>query len=377
VRELVHCRNGQVQAAAGLRVLNKDMRAMMRCILTALLALLLLSTSATAQVIQGTQRNVLGWQLAAYERTNIGFTHCGMYVGYRSGIFMHFSIFKNYGWQVGWSHSSWNLTPGQQVNIALFVDGAGPTNLTAIARNQTFATADLPATAGVFDLMRKGFQMTVLAQGNQYQFNLDGTYAALTELVSCVNRFVQPARPPAPIVGAANSPQTSIPSLTAEQRLKATTLVANLLSQGDLAGYRILSAKDVEELKIPELATWHVAWRAEDVFGVMKIIPASAAQSASTISTALISDDSRGCGAGKFASGTNPDDKSPGTVRSFTACKTDKLSYEIHYIIVPRDDGGFYLFGTFGRSPSGNQATNNVDHVDGLLRAAVFGVLKH
>jgi hypothetical protein len=142
------------------------------------------------------------------------------------------------------------------------------------------------------------------------------------------------------------------------------------LSQGDLTGYQILSAKDVQELNIPELATWHVVWRAEDVLGVMRIV------SASTISTAMISDDSRGCSQGKFASGTNPDDKSPGTVRTFTACKTGKVSWETHYIIVPRDEGGFYLFGTVGRSPNSDPATA-VNHADGLLRAAVFEVLKH
>jgi hypothetical protein len=350
-------------------------------ILTSIVGLLLLATAARADVIPGTEKNVLGWQLAAYDRPAGGFSHCGMYIPYNSGIVMHYTIFANYNWRIGWSHASWNLNNGQSVPITVVVDGGAPYNLTAVAIAKTFAVADLPPTAGIFDLMRKGYQMMVYAQNNKYGFNLNGTYAALTELISCVGRFVQPPGPPAPIVGSAASPPQPSPSttasLTTEQRLEATTLVANLLSQGDLTGYRILSAKEVQELKIPELANWHVAWRAEDVFGVMKIIPASTAQSASTISTALISDDSRGCGAGKFASGTNPDDKSPGTVRSFTACKTDKLSYEIHYIIVPRDDGGFYLFGTFGRSPSGNQATNNVDHVDGLLRAAVFGVLKH
>jgi hypothetical protein len=43
---------------------------------------------------------------------------------------------------------------------------------------------------------------------------------------------------------------------------------------------------------------------------------------------------------------------------------------------VPRDDGGFYLFGTVGRSPTTDPATA-VNHADGLLRAAVFEVLKH
>jgi hypothetical protein len=79
-----------------------------------------------------------------------------MYVGYRSGIFMHFSIFANYNWRIGWSHESWNFTPGQKLNISYFVDGSGPHSLTVLAFNKSFAIADLPPTAGIFELMRKG-----------------------------------------------------------------------------------------------------------------------------------------------------------------------------------------------------------------------------
>jgi hypothetical protein len=63
-------------------------------------------------------------------------------------------------------------------------------------------------------------------------------------------------------VQSATSPPQASPTataaLTTEQRLEATTLVANLLSQGDLTGYRILGSKEVQELNIPELSTWHV-----------------------------------------------------------------------------------------------------------------------
>jgi hypothetical protein len=41
---------------------------------------------AKADVIAGTQRNVLGWDLAAYDHSGRGFSHCGMFAAYRSGI---------------------------------------------------------------------------------------------------------------------------------------------------------------------------------------------------------------------------------------------------------------------------------------------------
>jgi hypothetical protein len=167
---------------------------MLKSIFAALLGLVVSSTSSMADAIPGTKREVVGWQLAAYEGPSGGFSHCGMEIGYRSGMYMHFAIFGNYTWRIGWSHGDWRLPPGQRVNVFLFFDGIGPQTLTTVAHAKTFATADLPATASIFDLMRNASQMTVIAGGNRYKVNLDGTFTALTELVSCVNRFTQTAR---------------------------------------------------------------------------------------------------------------------------------------------------------------------------------------
>lgn len=177
---------------------------------------------------------------------------------------------------------------------------------------------------------------------------------------------------------AFNSPASPSADLSVDQRLEATTLVANILSQGDLNGFRILTSKEVQELNIPALSKWHVVWKAENGLGVMRIIPSNIAKSPSPaeLATAVVADDSRVCTKGKLASGTSPDDKSPGTTRLFVACKTDTTAWETHYIVAARDDGGYYLFGTFGLSKS-EDAAADVTHVDGLLRAAVFQVLKH
>jgi hypothetical protein len=360
--------------------------------LVPLLASLLLAGAANATPIPGSEHYVAAWQIGAYTHDNTGaFSHCAMSTAYRSGITMYFAVSANYTWRVGWSHPSWNLTKGQKINIALYIDGSAANWVTAVAYGPTLAFAELPATASLFDLFRKGYHLTVMAQGNRYDFNLDGTYAALTDLGNCVARYepgrAQPSANPPPIIGSAQPPVTphsastsaapTVPaSLTAEQRLEATTLVANLLSQGDLTGYRILSPKDVQELKVPALFTWDVVWRSEDVLGAMRIVPSKIAGSTSAIASAMISGDSKDC-SGSFASGSTPDDKSKGTTRVFTVCKTDKQAWEAHYIVTPRDDGGFYLFATFGRAASSEAAASSSNHADGLLRAAVFEVLKH
>ncbi len=91
----------------------------------------------------------------------------------------------------------------------------------------------------------------------------------------------------------------------------------------------------------------------------------------------MIANDSRRCN-GTFASGTTPDDKGKGTTRAFTACKAATIAWEIHYLIVPREQGsgGHYLFGIFAGSPE-KEPSDKAREAAGLLRAAVFQVLKH
>ena len=143
--------------------------------------------AARADTIAGSNRTVAGWYIGAYDSQG-KFTHCAMSTPYKSGITMYFSISRDYSWRVGWSHEAWRFAKGQSVDLAVYVDGVGPYSLKATAINETMALAELPSNGTVFDLMRKGLQMKVYAEGRTYGFNLDGTYAALTEILNCVGR---------------------------------------------------------------------------------------------------------------------------------------------------------------------------------------------
>jgi hypothetical protein len=201
---------------------------MLKSIIVALLGIAAFNTSSMAEVIPNTQRDVLAGQIAAFKGPNDEFSHCGMQIGSSSGVAMHFSVLRNHTRRIGWSHGDWRFPLGQRVNIFLFFDGIGPHNLPAVARATTFATADLLPTAGILDLMRKANQMTVVAEGNRYKFSLDETSAALTELVSCVNRFTQPARTLGPAIIASGQEVPLTP--TATDPTKTATTKSELLS---------------------------------------------------------------------------------------------------------------------------------------------------
>ena len=168
---------------------------MKRLLALALVAILVWQGSAKADLIPGSQTTVAGWQMGAYDRDG-KFSHCAMSAPYKSGITMVFSVSDDFSWRVGWGHTAWRFKTGQGVDLTLFVDNAGPFSLRAEAQTEILAVAELPAKEALFDLMRNGNRMTVRALGNTYAFNLDGTYAALTEVLKCTRRYTGVAAPP-------------------------------------------------------------------------------------------------------------------------------------------------------------------------------------
>lgn len=161
---------------------------MKRALAIALVAVCLWQTPAKADLIPGSRATIGGWSLSAHDRAG-KFSHCAISAPYKSGIRMLFSVSGNQSWRVGWTHESWRFTKGQSVDLTLLVDNAGPFPLKAVAATENLALAELPAREELFDVMRKGNRMTVRAMGNTYAFNLDGTYAALSEVLNCTARY--------------------------------------------------------------------------------------------------------------------------------------------------------------------------------------------
>lgn len=345
------------------------------------IALLLCTHAARADLIPGSSANVAGWRIGAYDDKQGKFSHCAMSSPYRSGITMIFSVSGDFSWRVGWTHHSWSFTKGQSVDLTLYVDDVGPFNLRANAVTETMVLAELPAKGTVFDLMRKGNRMSVRALGNSYGFSLDGTYAGLTEVLACASRYsavaggpTTPAAPPAPMMprNAPAAPQKPA-AVTAEQRLEATKVVANILAQGDMTNFRILTAKEIAELDNEYVTQSHVAWKADGILGTLRILPAGKKVSLSEMNSAIISDDARTC-KGQFASGSTPDEKSPAVLRLFTACEEGGKLFEFRYTVVPVGDGTYYLFATAGAAS--RDTGNRVAKIETALRQAVYEVLK-
>ncbi len=229
---------------------------MKRALAIALVAVCLSQTPARADLIAGSRATIGGWSLSAHDRAG-KFSHCAISAPYKSGIRMLFSVSGDQSWRVGWTHESWRFTKGQSVDLTLLVDNAGPFPLKAVAATENLALAELPAKEELFDVMRRGNRMTVRAMGNTYAFNLDGTYAALSEVLNCTARYgggsgtppgtstsagTSPPAPPAPAAPApplmppqasASPPQPRPPSApNVADRSGKTNMIRLILGEG-------------------------------------------------------------------------------------------------------------------------------------------------
>jgi hypothetical protein len=349
---------------------------MIRTIAVAVASLVLGAQAAWADLIPGSKNNVAGWDIGAYTRGD-KFSHCAMSTLYRSGITMVFSVSGDYTWRVGWAHDSWSFSKGQSVPVDIYVDNVGPISLRANAVTAKLALAELPPKAALFHLLRRGNRMTVRAGGASYAFNLDGTYAALTETLACAERYeaVASSSPRSPMPRqqtAPPQPERNARGSTAEERLEATKIVANILSQGELSNFRILTAREIAELKSGYLSSSDVVWRAEGIIGTLRIIASSTNATARQIASAVVADDTKNC-KGQSVSGSTKDQKNPEVVRLFTGCQDGDAAYQFYYTIVPLDDGAFYLFATAAKVGPGGKSEGA--KVEALLRDAVFDVM--
>lgn len=352
---------------------------MIRTIAVAIVSLVLGAQAAWADLIAGSKNNISGWDIGAYTRGD-KFSHCAMSTLYRSGITMVFSVSGDYTWRVGWAHDSWSFSKGQSVPVDIYVDNIGPITLRANAVTDKLALAELPPKAALFDLIRRGNRMTVRAGGTNYAFNLDGTYAALTVTLQCAERYeaVASSSPRSPIprpqqqTAPPPPPERNARGSTAEERLEATKIVANILSHGELSNFRILTAREIAEMKSSYLSSSDVVWRAAGVIGTLRIIASSVNATARQIAGAVVSDDTKNC-KGQSISGSTKDEKNPEVVRVFTGCQDGNEAYQFYYTVVPMDDGSFYLFATASKAGSGGKSEGA--KVEAMLRDAVFDVM--
>jgi hypothetical protein len=371
-------------------------------------AALMVGAAARAELINGTQFQSGNWKGAAYTSDSTGrFSHCAMSTAYQSGISMFFAISQNYTWRVGWSNKGWNLNVNQSYPVSLSIDGVNAGTLQAKAVNRQFAVAELPAQATLFDMFRQGNLLTMVSGNDRFQFSLLGTNAALTVLVNCTRTQVasappspqpQPApsapppgplSPPEPVEPRPSQPSAQPmpppppantrrlwPESSAQQRVEAARTLSAILALPSMQGFRPMSEREATALNLIQSVRADLAWRSDLLTGTLDIVPAQSGFNPSAIAGIIIAADRRAC-AGRFNSGTAPDQRSQRVTRLFTTCEASLRTTEARYMVVPTADGGsHYVFAMVGPSFQSGDGRTEVAKAADELRQAVLDVVR-
>jgi hypothetical protein len=337
------------------------------------------SFPAAAQTIASSRFE--GWDLSSHRSATTGqFTHCAASARYNSGVSLLYSVNHRFDWNMGFASNSWNLQTGTQVPIVYAIDALPPRAATAIAVNNHHVVVPLPDDPRLFQQMRAGLRMTVTGAGQTLTFNLTRTSVVLATLLACANdsgRSVQvqvPSSPPPQAVPVgpqvATSPRGTT-GVTADMRIEATQFVANLLSQANMRGFRILTRTELQSDQLSSfIRTSDVVWQGEGSFGTLHIRPNHDVRELDGLAADVIAWDARVC-AGEFITGRTSDPEMTNVRRLHTFCRTPDGALEtISYLLIPMPGRLVYQLSTVAPL-----SRSEAEPEDRRLRDAVHAVI--
>jgi hypothetical protein len=335
-----------------------------------------IASAATLETYQ-----VGNWQSAAYSDDQTGaFDHCAMSASYSTGNMLLFAINSNFAWSVGVLNNGWTVPPDSTHNITYSINGGILNYSTGRAVTGTEIEFPIPADEDLYNRFRYGSRIIISVMGQQLFFPLEGTQRGLAALVDCAQRHASAAAPPGTLASGTAPPGVSKPTVPGTQGMPTTSppvasglsvdavvLMANVLAQSALTGYRLAQSSEVP----PELAGYQAVWSAPNLRGFL----AAPATPVGNISGDLIARDAKAC-TGSFSSGTLPDDKSSalgtGVVRVYTSCDGGSGAAVTYYMVLPKSGGGQYIFAEIGAA--GSQSV--VQDAEAKIRKAVDALLR-
>ncbi|MGO4716651.1 hypothetical protein [Bradyrhizobium sp. 2TAF24] len=301
---------------------------------------------------------VAGWSGGGYTDDNNGqFTGCIVTASYKSGISVVIMVTQNLAWRLGFGNEAWQLNPGGQFPIVLTFDGRQPFNVTGRIIGRSLVSVDMPDNSALITQFRGARTMSAFAEGNLFQFSLNGTAQVLPALVRCVKtindgglaaatNFSAPqpkpavaAAAPPPRVGSSLRPDAGGAS-SPELQIEALELASNFIMKASLKNAKVLSRAETPVA----LASNGAAWRADDALGFVRIIPAQDGIKGLDVASAIVAGDAKDC-KGKFASARNSELVDSDVVfRGMSSCEDSERVAVSEYFILPRKRGGFVMF---------------------------------
>ena len=299
-----------------------------------------------------------GWSGGAYtdDRTS-EFSNCIASANYKSGIDFGVVVSKTFNWLLAFTHQNWTLALGQKFPIVLSFDGRNTFNVDGVSVSSTTVMVPMPDNSGLIRSFRAARTMSAFAQGNLFQFKLDGTSVLLPALVACVKTsnasgIAAATDFTAGLAAKTTAKQTAPPTTASslqpgtaqegspELQIEAMQIASNFILKASLSHPTLLSRSETPV----SVASTGAAWKADEATGFVRIIPPRPNVSGLDVAAAIVGNDAREC-KGKFASARNSELVDSDVVfRGMSSCEDSEKSAIAEYFVFPRRAGGFIMF---------------------------------
>lgn len=285
--------------------------------------------------------NLYGWTISAHANAKTGaFSHCAAGVPYKSGIFLVFSIGRNFDWAMGFGNPAWRLKPGSRYPISYQIDNSAAFKAEAVAVTSELVSVSLADSSALFELSRRGWILKVSAAGDEFSFSLDNSSKALLAALNCAHRYTVAARQPEnsnPFAKRDVATYAEQPKSSARLQAEAATVTANVLAASGMNNFRL------EDSVKPELDAFHAVWWVDELLGGTVI---SENENLDSAVNTLIASASQDC-KGSFASMKLPSTDA-NAARMKAVCEQDGRTTIIQFAnVVKRKKGGVYVFMLF------------------------------
>ena len=329
------------------------------------------------------------WTGGIYINDKTGkFSHCVVSANYKSGITLLFSVTKSINWQVGFSKKTWNLTVGKKYRVRYQVDRHKVFSGTARAVSKKLSTIKLPATARLFNQMRRGRVLKVKAGDDLLKFNLTGTKRMLSRLLRCAkrNKYLTVNRSLSSSGSGSDNPFESsdntatrtqpkrqpkrVSKISAAHRREARLWFDNTLANtlvGSGVGYRVIRNEGKAKKYYKKYA---IVWRVgknTGIIGSLQIIPNRKPEG---LMNKVRANEARIC-KGDFASRSLKDDivSSNPIPRLLVSCNLGNgKQWNAYFAISERDRGGTYLVTLLTSKASADDVLQAGDRISGSMQ---------
>jgi biotin carboxyl carrier protein len=305
---------------------------------------------------------VPGWQAGAYGDAG-AFTHCAIRAEYDNGTTLGVARTAGGALLLALHRSDWALVAGAPLPATLTIGEAAPVAKSGRALDAAMVVIDLGDEEQAAADLADAKTLVVEVEGKTLEFDTSDIQPGIEAIDACREKHAaavtdaetdsaeaepapepdataeaEPEAEPQPDAAAeAEAAPAEAPS-PAALKAEAAGYTTALLIRSGYAGHVMLTGDNVPE----SMRDRHASWQIGEIMGITDVVSGTIEE----IKAEVARTDAADC-KGTLTTGVEVEDAA-GHSHFFSACDGTGLDLAVHYVVVPRSDGGSYMLTFIG-----------------------------